>query len=372
MRILLSISDMGVTGGAERVVVNLAHLFLELGYEVGILSFFGADREINYAIDPRVQIMYRYRSSEDFERERARSMRTFWGRIYHKNLHRIALSHWVKKHCRGYDVVISNDFFVFFPYFRARGARYYRIEHMNFAHLYAKYLHRSRAPHRIMLFDGLIVLSSKELALWHKIHPHIKVIPNFLPTLPTQSTDYAQKVVLSIGRMDTGDQKGFLRLIDIWEIVKQDSMLKDWCLHIVGDGVMRQELQAKIESKHLQDSIMLKPFTKEIEKEYLSASIYVMGSYYEGFGMVLIESASYGLPAIAFDIATGPSDIILDSHTGYLIADNDLQAYADKLQTLMRDEALRENLGRQAKERVAECFSKEAIARVWQTIIEQK
>ncbi|WP_394986565.1 glycosyltransferase, partial [uncultured Helicobacter sp.] len=203
-------------------------------------------------------------------------------------------------------------------------------------------------------------------------HKNVCIIPNFLPTLPTQTTDYTQKIVLSVGRMDSGDQKGFFRLIDIWEMVVKQTQADSqngWQLHIVGDGVMREKIQAKIESKGLQDSVILKPFTKDIEQEYLQASIYAMSSYYEGLPMVLIESTSYGLPAIAFDIATGPSDIILDSHTGYLIADNDLQAYADKLQTLMRDEALRENLGRQAKERVAECFSKEAIARVWEEIL---
>ena len=82
--------------------------------------------------------------------------------------------------------------------------------------------------------------------------------------------------------------------------------------------------------------------------------------------------ASYGLPAIAFDIATGPSDIILDSHTGYLVADEDLEAYAGKLVELMSDKALRENLGKQAKERVAREFSKKAIMPLWEEILQTK
>ncbi len=142
-----------------------------------------------------------------------------------------------------------------------------------------------------------------------------------------------------------------------------------WQLHIVGDGAMREEIQARIESKGLQDSILLKPFTTNIAQEYLGASVYAMVSHSEGLPMVLIESASYGLPAIAFDIATGPSDIILDSHTGYLVADGDLEAYAGKLVELMSDKALRENLGRQAKERVVECFSKQAIIPLWEGIL---
>ena len=356
-KILLTIADITTGGGTERVVVNLANMLVELGYEVEILSFFGA-RDLCYGIDERVRLTIMYKQSEEnFMRRRGLA------KYYVKYLFKVVLS--VRMWWRyRVDCIISNDW-TFTPFVIHRHTRYIKVLHLNF----------TRYNKRNSYFDTLVLLSHTQSALYRPFHPHIKVIPNFLPTLPTQTTDYTQKIVLSVGRMDSGDQKGFFRLIDIWEMVvkqTQTDSQNGWQLHIVGDGVLRQELQKTIQSKGLQDSIILKPFTKDIEQEYLNASIYVMSSHNEGFGMVLIESASYGLPAIAFDIATGPSDIILDSHTGYLIADNDLQAYADKLQTLMRDEALRENLGRQAKERVAECFSKEAIARVWEEVLVKK
>ena len=52
-------------------------------------------------------------------------------------------------------------------------------------------------------------------------------IPNFIPQIPQKSTDSAQKVVLSAGRMDNGDQKGFLRLIDIWKMVRESIKTQD-------------------------------------------------------------------------------------------------------------------------------------------------
>ena len=118
--------------------------------------------------------------------------------------------------------------------------------------------------------------------------------------------------------------------------------LESWKLIIVGDGVMKEQIQAKILEKNLQDTITLKPFTKDIEKEYLNASIYAMTSHFEGFGMVLVEASSYALPCIAFDIAAGPSDIIESGVSGYLIEDNDLQDYADRLIELMSDKDKRE------------------------------
>ena len=206
--------------------------------------------------------------------------------------------------------------------------------------------------------------------------------------------------------MDNGDQKGFLRLLDIWKVVQtkiKDSTslaegdkgggfccaemesthplassaregeiedLSQWKLIIVGDGVLKGEIESKIRALNLGESVLLKPFTKDIEREYLGASIYAMASHFEGFPMVLLESTSYGLVPISFDIATGPSDIIENNKSGFLIADNDLQGYADKLIALMRDESMRKRFGSEAKRIVNENFSKEVIMEKWREVFE--
>ena len=146
---------------------------------------------------------------------------------------------------------------------------------------------------------------------------------------------------------------------------------KEWQLIIVGDCVLKKELESKIKALNLQESVILKPFTKQIEKEYLNASIYAMSSHFEGFGMVLAEASSYALPCIAFDIKAGPSDIIADEKSGFLVADNDLQGYADKLMLLMRDENLRQNFGTKAKQVVSEKFSKEVVMKEWQGLFDE-
>ncbi|WP_086245081.1 glycosyltransferase [Campylobacter devanensis] len=51
------------------------------------------------------------------------------------------------------------------------------------------------------------------------------------------------------------------------------------------------------------------------------------------------------MPIISFDIATGPRDIIEDEKSGYLIEDNNLNEYANKLKALMKDEGLRADMG---------------------------
>ena len=64
MKILLTIGDISITGGAERVVVNLANLFVQLGHSVEIVSFFRTNPMLPYTIDERVRVSFFYTRDE--------------------------------------------------------------------------------------------------------------------------------------------------------------------------------------------------------------------------------------------------------------------------------------------------------------------
>ncbi|WP_434171568.1 glycosyltransferase [Campylobacter molothri] len=213
-----------------------------------------------------------------------------------------------------------------------------------------------------------MILCSKEIDFYKKyFHKQIEIIPNFLLKIPNISSNLNNKIVLAVGRFS--HEKGFLRLIEIWEIVQKNGIYRDWTLTLVGDGDLKEKIKTLIKEKNLENSILLKPFTKEIEKEYLKASIYAMTSYYEGFPMVLLESSSYQIPAIAFDINTGPSDIIDNGKSGFLIKDGDLNEFANKLCFLMDSESLRKEFGKNAKTKVEENFSSQQILKLWKLVL---
>ncbi|MBX7490432.1 glycosyltransferase [Helicobacter turcicus] len=214
-------------------------------------------------------------------------------------------------------------------------------------------------------FQNIILLTSQEINRFQEEYPksNFYVIPNFLPEIPKTHAEYSQKIVLGVGRLE--EQKCFSRLIDIWSFVMQEDALKEWKLHIVGDGHLKPQIEAKIEALGLCNSVVLKPFTKEIEKEYLNASIYVMSSLFEGLPMVLLEASSFGLPCVAFDVKTGPRDVIEDKRNGFLIEDNACWEFAEKLKFLMQDRNLREAMGRESKRITKEKFSKEIIMQQW-------
>ena len=142
-----------------------------------------------------------------------------------------------------------------------------------------------------------------------------------------------------------------------------------WQLHIVGSGKLREKLESTIAQKGLRKSVRLVGFRQDMERVYLGASVYAMCSYFDGFGMALAEACSYGLVGIAFDIAAGPSDIITQGKSGYLIENGDKESFATRLCELMSDESKRAEFGTNARELVAQNFSKQAVMPQWQEVL---
>ena len=114
----------------------------------------------------------------------------------------------------------------------------------------------------------------------------------------------------------------------------------------------------------VHDSITFKAPVKDIAAVYESSSIFVLTSRHEGFSMVLLESQSYGIPAVSLACKCGPRDIIEDGVNGFLVEVENLDLFAERLETLMRDEALRKAMGAKAREK-SERFSEDGVMAKW-------
>jgi D-inositol-3-phosphate glycosyltransferase len=82
---------------------------------------------------------------------------------------------------------------------------------------------------------------------------------------------------------------------------------------------------------------------------YSAAEMVVMPSHYESFGMVALEAMACGTPVVASKVG-GLAFSVQDGQTGYLVPDGDAEALAAKIRRLLKDDRLREELGRQAAE----------------------
>jgi D-inositol-3-phosphate glycosyltransferase len=93
---------------------------------------------------------------------------------------------------------------------------------------------------------------------------------------------------------------------------------------------------------------------------YSAASMVVVPSHYESFGMVALEAMAAGVPVIASDVG-GLSFSVSDGFNGYLVPDGDPETLAYKVTLLLKYESLRQQLGEQAR-RWAERFAWSNIA----------
>lgn len=352
-KILITLRDITETGGGERVCANLSNALSD-SYEIKIVSFHKKEDHITYSLNPNISV--------EFLSKGAQRSSNLFKRFLNKTIIRVFLSLKASSVIKRYkpDIVFCNDG-TFMPIVKTKGIRYIRLWHLIAPKKKKKVFDK---------YDQLVILSDKQIDIWKKYHSNIKVIPNFTEKKTQGNADYGRKVVLSVGRIDNGDQKGFFRLVEIWKIVQDDKSFADWKLRIVGSGPQKEALEEKIRQLNIADSIEIKPFTSKIEEEYMRSSIYAMSSRFEGFPMVLLESALFGLPEVSFDINTGPSDIISDGESGFLVPDNDLETFAEKLKTLMRDEDLRQRFGIKSKEIVSSRFSKERIVGEWKGLFD--
>ena len=93
----------------------------------------------------------------------------------------------------------------------------------------------------------------------------------------------------------------------------------DWTLKLYGGWQDCRVYDEQIKRLNLQGSVIIQDVVKDVSKVLLESSIYVMSSRYEGFGLVLTEAMSCGLPCVSYNCKYGPSDIIRHKEDGLLV-----------------------------------------------------
>ena len=213
--------------------------------------------------------------------------------------------------------------------------------------------------------DQLVVLTKKDEKDWKKTHNNIKQIYNFSDFQSESLALLENKKVISVGRLT--EQKGYNYLIEAWAIIKNKK--SDWILEIYGEGDLYNELFQQIKDCRLENHVILKGRTNQVQEKMLESSIFALSSRYEGFPMVLLESMACGVPVVSFDCETGPAEIIENNDCGILVENRNVLKLAEALLTMMDDKDLRKKSGEIAKIKSAN-FSKSKIMTQWIDLFE--
>ncbi|MDD6209463.1 MAG: glycosyltransferase family 4 protein [Bacteroidales bacterium] len=218
--------------------------------------------------------------------------------------------------------------------------------------------------HYIKKYDAIVTLTKSDTIGWGKIK--VVAIPNALPVQIEESSSLREKKVIAVGRLDA--QKAFNLLLSAWGIVVKKC--QDWTLNIYGDGDDYDKLSKQIIEEKIENSAFINKPVRDIYSKYLESSIFVLSSVHEGFGMVLIEAMSCGVPCVSFNCPHGPADIIRHEEDGLLVSERDIEALANGILYLIENEDIRKDMGRKAKQNVNR-FSQENIMRIWMDFFDE-
>jgi len=213
-------------------------------------------------------------------------------------------------------------------------------------------------------FDVFILLTKDTISEWNI--KNSKVIPNPLSFFSIDSALLDNKKVIAVGKQ--GTQKGYDILLQSWKIVQENH--PDWELSIYGKLDPKSNLVSLSKQLNIENSVHFYEPVKNIEEKYLESSIFAFSSRFEGFGMVLIEAMACGVPCVSFDCPFGPSSIIKDNEDGFLVANGDADAFAEKLMVLIQNKDKRKLMGETAKENVKRYLT-ETIMPQWDKLFKE-
>jgi poly(glycerol-phosphate) alpha-glucosyltransferase len=194
--------------------------------------------------------------------------------------------------------------------------------------------------------------------------PGFRVIPHPIePVEPTPFADRDPHLVVMLARLD--EQKQIGDAIEAFSHVV--ASVPEARLEIYGHGPDEVALQRRIDERGLRRQIRLAGYTKDAAGLLRGASVSLLTSKFEGFGLVLLESLANGCPVVSYDIKYGPSDVVRDGVNGFLVPARARRAMAARVVELLTDTELRRRMSAAAREIGTE-FSEQAFVARWSAL----
>jgi glycosyltransferase involved in cell wall biosynthesis len=374
-KVVYCIPSLHIHGGMERVVTLKANYLADFaGYEVYIVMTDAKGKAPFFPLSSRVHLI---QLDEDFEELWNQPL---WRRIF-----------LYLKHQRGYrrkltqclmelrpDITISTlrreiNFLCDIPdgskkigeihmnrkYFRtlSEGGR------LRCVYRWLQKLWERQLVHSLCKLDAFVALTDRDAEQWGELR-NVHVIPNPLAFYIEKPERVENCTAMAMGRFC--NQKGFDLLVQAWRKV----VLRhpDWKLHFYGDD--GEEFRRYIAQYHMEAYCIPHPFTDNTQAAMEQHSFFVLGSRFEGFGMVMAEAMACGLPVVAFDCPYGPREIIRDGEDGMLAKPENTDDLAEKLCRMIEDASRRGQMGERAHENIRRLHM-EKVGRMWTDLFDE-
>ena len=364
-------------GGIEKCVTTLANI-LCTRYEVEIATCYRLYEKPAFFLDKRVKIRYLNGDLKPNHEaiRKAKKSKNIWN-LFKEYCFGLKVLYYRKKTMVQYikqtdaDVIISTrDIFNY--WLSGYGKDNVLKIGWEHNHFHDNYRYANNVSKSAKNLDYFILVSSELQKFYAKelrnSHCMCVYIPNALESLPENVSSLKEKRLITVGRLVP--EKGYLDLLKVYRKVLKK--YPDWTLDIVGEGSEREAIEESIHKYGLEDKVTLHGFLGKEDIDILlhQSSIYLMTSFTESFGIVLIEAMSHGLPCVAFSSAEGAREIIHSGENGFLIKNRNIDAMALKIEDLIRNQKERIEIGKQARE-IAGKYTSDVVGEEWFTLIEE-
>jgi glycosyltransferase involved in cell wall biosynthesis len=203
----------------------------------------------------------------------------------------------------------------------------------------------------------------------------IKVIPNGLwdRSAPSPSPGLRSTLGLAPGSRVVGliaNLRPVKRIDRFLAVARAVSLRRpDTFFLILGDGPLHATLSAELRADPIASKFLLLGRVPDVSAYLPLFDVAVLTSESEGLSNALIEYASAGIPAVAFDVG-GNSEVVVDGTTGFLVRNGDVPSMADSVHTLLTDSELRARMSRAAREFAMCRFSASTVQRELEDFLE--
>lgn len=347
-----------ISGGAERVMSIIANGFSERGFNISIIS----KQRIKpfYKLNDGVKVLYpKGNISYNNGFKRFFSRFALYVEIYKiLKLEKPDVIIPFSTSTNGSIIIIS----------KLLGIKVIASEHSNYKFELKKPSNWFIKRLIYKMTDYLMVLTNRdEKEYYGKFIKNIVVMPNPLPLTPVNYTNeyHREKIILAVGNVARWNTKGFDNLLSIFANIQ--NRIPEYKLVIAGGGDPTH-LKQICSELNIENKVEFLGEVADIEHYMQKASVFALTSRFEGLPMVLIEAMSQGLPCVAYECFTGPSEIITNGKDGILVNDQNKEDFGQELIYLLKDKEKQLSLSKEALLKVKK-YDANAILDKWELLL---
>lgn len=350
------------SGGAERVLTTMANKLVE-EYDVSVVTFQSGPEDVFYEMDSGVNVRYLnlLKSSNDLLE------------AIRQNLRRIKVLRQEIKTLNP-DVIVSflpeNNILVTLSCLGCKKP-IILTEHTD---PFGTKLGKAWSVLRRLVYrkaDVIVVLTGSAKEYFESIFriPVVE-IPNpvYLPAVKEHEEllEIPGPYIITIGRLVKN--KKTEDIISAFSQIKDE--YKEWCLVVVGDGPLKEDLQELARKLGVAERVVFTGLVRSPEHLLKNAEMFVSASITEVFPMAICEAMVCGIPVVAREYNKSVRDIIVDKKNGVLVRNHTLENLVTAIKDLMDNQKRRRELGFEAKIAMRK-FAPDVIMLRWTELFQQ-